>query len=137
MDARTLSTGEVVFRDSLAHGVAGIVQADYCLDGREQLIVVSVGGEVRGYLPASAELRQQVADATFEQDTVRELSHKKQASRRGISWQLYFRTRRQVVTPLHAVASLIIASNFFLFPRGTGGFSSALIVHGDRNSLSE
>lgn len=92
MDARTLSTGEVVFRDSLAHGVAGIVQADYCLDGREQLIVVSVGGEVRGYLPASAELRQQVADATFEQDTVRELSHKKQASRRGISWQLYFRT---------------------------------------------
>ncbi|KAH7970359.1 hypothetical protein HPB49_004419 [Dermacentor silvarum] len=97
VDARTLSTGEVVFRDSLAHGVAGIVQADYCLDGREQLIVVSVGGEVRGYLPASAELRQQVADATFEQDTVRELSHKKQASRRrGISWQL--RTRRQTLT---------------------------------------
>ncbi|KAL1437784.1 hypothetical protein MTO96_048633 [Rhipicephalus appendiculatus] len=78
VDARNLCTGEVVFRDSMAHGVAGIVQADYCLDGREQLIVVSVSGEVRGYLPASAELRQQMADATFEQDTVRELSHKKQ-----------------------------------------------------------
>ncbi|XP_065297098.2 BBSome complex member BBS2-like isoform X2 [Dermacentor albipictus] len=78
VDARSLSTGEVVFRDSLAHGVAGIVQADYCLDGREQLIVVSGAGEVRGYLAASAELRQQAADATFEQDTVRELSHKKQ-----------------------------------------------------------
>ncbi|XP_072141745.1 BBSome complex member BBS2-like isoform X8 [Dermacentor andersoni] len=78
VDARSLATGEVVFRDSLAHGVAGIVQADYCLDGREQLIVVSTAGEVRGYLAASAELRQQAADATFEQDTVRELSHKKQ-----------------------------------------------------------
>ncbi|KAL3244995.1 hypothetical protein MRX96_018391 [Rhipicephalus microplus] len=39
VDARSLTTGEVVFRDSMAHGVAGIVQADYCLDGREQLIV--------------------------------------------------------------------------------------------------
>ncbi|XP_075732178.1 uncharacterized protein K02A2.6 isoform X2 [Rhipicephalus microplus] len=78
VDARSLTTGEVVFRDSMAHGVAGIVQADYCLDGREQLIVVSVSGEVRGYLPASAELRQQMVDATFEQDTVRELSRKKQ-----------------------------------------------------------
>ncbi|KAH8028599.1 hypothetical protein HPB51_017725 [Rhipicephalus microplus] len=83
VDARSLTTGEVVFRDSMAHGVAGIVQADYCLDGREQLIVVSVSGEVRGYLPASAELRQQMVDATFEQDTVRELSRKKQVRHIG------------------------------------------------------
>ncbi|XP_077499227.1 BBSome complex member BBS2-like [Amblyomma americanum] len=78
VDARNLLTGEVVFRDSFAHSVAGIVQADYCHDGREELIVCSVNGEVRGYLPTTTELRQQLADATFEQDTVRELSHKKQ-----------------------------------------------------------
>ncbi|KAM7282205.1 hypothetical protein ISCGN_002355 [Ixodes scapularis] len=78
VDGRHVTTGEVVFRDSFPHGVAGIVQADYCGDGREELIVCSVNGEVRGYLPTTAELRQQIVDATFEQDTVRELSQKKQ-----------------------------------------------------------
>ncbi|KAG0435065.1 hypothetical protein HPB47_018703 [Ixodes persulcatus] len=78
VDGRHVTTGEVVFRDAFPHGVAGIVQADYCGDGREELIVCSVNGEVRGYLPTTAELRQQIVDATFEQDTVRELSQKKQ-----------------------------------------------------------
>ncbi|KAM7287673.1 Bardet-Biedl syndrome 2 protein homolog [Ixodes scapularis] len=80
VDGRHVTTGEVVFRDAFPHGVAGIVQADYCGDGREELIVCSVNGEVRGYLPTTAELRQQIVDATFEQDTVRELSQKKQAA---------------------------------------------------------
>ncbi|XP_077549779.1 BBSome complex member BBS2-like [Haemaphysalis longicornis] len=78
VDARNVLTGEVVFKDTFSHSIAGIVQADYCHDGREELIVCSVNGEVRGYLPTTAELRQQIADSTFEQDTVRELSQKKQ-----------------------------------------------------------
>ncbi|CAN8028498.1 unnamed protein product, partial [Ixodes persulcatus] len=45
VDGRHVTTGEVVFRDAFPHGVAGIVQADYCGDGREELIVCSVNGE--------------------------------------------------------------------------------------------
>ncbi|CAN7984638.1 unnamed protein product, partial [Ixodes hexagonus] len=47
VDARHVTTGEVVFKDAFPHSVAGIVQADYCGDGREELIVCSVNGEGR------------------------------------------------------------------------------------------
>lgn len=45
IDARNNRTGEIIFKDILGHGVAGIVTGDYRKAGRNQLIVVSQTGE--------------------------------------------------------------------------------------------
>lgn len=45
IDARNSRTGEVVFRDILSSGIAGVVVGDYRRAGKNQLIVVSVTGE--------------------------------------------------------------------------------------------
>ncbi|XP_028665213.1 Bardet-Biedl syndrome 2 protein homolog [Erpetoichthys calabaricus] len=78
IDARSDRTGEVIFKDNFASSVAGIVEGDYRMDGQSQLICTSVEGEVRGYLPASKEMRGNLLDASVEQDLLRELSQKKQ-----------------------------------------------------------
>lgn len=45
VDARTYSTGEVMFKIQLPSGVAGIVEADYRRTGKPDLVVVSTNGE--------------------------------------------------------------------------------------------
>lgn len=45
IDCRSVTTGEVLFKDSLTHGAAGIVEADYRAIGKTDLICVSVEGE--------------------------------------------------------------------------------------------
>ena len=45
IDARNDKTGEVIFKDNLPSAVAGIVQGDYRLDGKDELICCSVDGE--------------------------------------------------------------------------------------------
>ena len=45
VDARNDRTGEVVFKDNLGGAIAGIVGADYRLDGKQQLIVCSIDGQ--------------------------------------------------------------------------------------------
>ncbi|XP_059160639.1 Bardet-Biedl syndrome 2 protein homolog [Physella acuta] len=79
VDARNDRTGEVVFKDNFSHSLAGIVQADYRMDSNsrsEQLMCVSVEGEVRGYNPAAGATA--LMDSNVEQDTIRELSQRKQ-----------------------------------------------------------
>ncbi|XP_052064404.1 Bardet-Biedl syndrome 2 protein homolog [Mytilus californianus] len=78
IDARSDRTGEVIFKDNFASAVAGIVQADYRLDGTQQLLCVSTEGEIKAYNPAPAEMRGNLMDANLEQDTIRELSLRKQ-----------------------------------------------------------
>jgi len=78
VDARNDRTGEVVFKDNLGGAIAGIVDADYRLEGKQQLIVCSVEGQVRGYLPADAERKSTVVDVNADQDALRELTTKKQ-----------------------------------------------------------
>ncbi|XP_064601546.1 Bardet-Biedl syndrome 2 protein homolog [Liolophura sinensis] len=78
VDARSDRTGEVVFKDNFPHAIAGIVQGDYRMDGQDQLICCSVEGEVRGYNAASPDLKGNLMDSNLEQDTVRELSQRKQ-----------------------------------------------------------
>ncbi|KAH3884129.1 hypothetical protein DPMN_008100 [Dreissena polymorpha] len=78
MDARSDRTGEVIFKDNFNHAVAGVVQGDYRHDGKQQLICVSVEGEVRGYNPAPEEMRGNLMDTNMEQETIRELSQRKQ-----------------------------------------------------------
>ncbi|XP_056621659.1 Bardet-Biedl syndrome 2 protein homolog [Triplophysa dalaica] len=78
IDARSDRTGEVIFKDNFSSSVAGIVEGDYRMDGQIQLICTSVEGEVRGYLPASKEMKGNLMDASVEQDLIRELSQRKQ-----------------------------------------------------------
>ncbi|CAN0162441.1 unnamed protein product [Lampetra planeri] len=78
IDARSDRTGEVVFKDNFSSSVAGIVEGDYRMDGKTQLICCSVDGEVRGYLPSSREVRGSLMDSNTEQDLLRELSQRKQ-----------------------------------------------------------
>uniref|UniRef100_A0A667XRQ3 BBSome complex member BBS2 n=1 Tax=Myripristis murdjan TaxID=586833 RepID=A0A667XRQ3_9TELE len=78
IDARSDRTGEVIFKDNFSSSVAGVVEGDYRLDGQKQLICTSIEGEVRGYLPASKELKGNLMDSSVEQDLVRELSQRRQ-----------------------------------------------------------
>lgn len=78
IDARSDRTGEVIFKDNFSSSVAGVVEGDYRMDGQIQLICTSVEGEVRGYLPASKELKGNLMDSSIEQDLIRELSQRKQ-----------------------------------------------------------
>lgn len=78
IDARSDRTGEVIFKDNFTSAVAGIVQADYRLDGSQQLLCVSTDGEVKGYNPAPREMRGNLMDSNLEQDTIRELGMRKQ-----------------------------------------------------------
>ncbi|XP_033013159.1 Bardet-Biedl syndrome 2 protein isoform X1 [Lacerta agilis] len=78
VDARSDRTGEVIFKDNFASSIAGIVQGDYRKDGNTELICCSVDGEVRGYLPASQEMKGKLMDTSVDQDLIRELSQKKQ-----------------------------------------------------------
>lgn len=45
LDARQVSSGEVIFRDVLPSSVVGLVTGDYRKVGKNQLIVVSEDGE--------------------------------------------------------------------------------------------
>ncbi|MCL4130234.1 UNVERIFIED_CONTAM: hypothetical protein GTU68_017545 [Idotea baltica] len=78
VDARNDRSGEVVFKDNFNSVVAGIVQGDYKMSGRNQLLCCSVDGEVRGYQSSSTESRFSLMDVNIEQETVRELSQRRQ-----------------------------------------------------------
>ncbi|XP_073515184.1 BBSome complex member BBS2 [Phyllobates terribilis] len=78
VDARSDRTGEVIFKDNFSSSIAGVVEGDYRMDGKTQLICCSIDGEVRGYLPSSQETAGSLMDASVEQELVRELSQKKQ-----------------------------------------------------------
>uniref|UniRef100_A0A8C9W449 Bardet-Biedl syndrome 2 protein homolog n=1 Tax=Scleropages formosus TaxID=113540 RepID=A0A8C9W449_SCLFO len=78
IDARSDRTGEVIFKDNFSSSIAGVVEGDYRMDGQVQLICTSVDGEVRGYLPASKEMKGNLMDTSVEQDLIRELSQRRQ-----------------------------------------------------------
>ncbi|CAH1786241.1 unnamed protein product [Owenia fusiformis] len=78
IDARSDRTGEVVFKDNFSTAVAGIVEGDYRMDGNQHLICCSIEGEIRGYQAARPEMKGNLMDNNIEQDTIRELSQRKQ-----------------------------------------------------------
>jgi Bardet-Biedl syndrome 2 protein len=63
LEARRADTGALVYRETLPAAIAGVVRGDYRMDGREEVIAVSVDGEVRGYLPVEAEAAAAAAAA--------------------------------------------------------------------------
>ena len=55
-NVRRLDTGETIFKETVGGAIASIVRSDYRLDGKEEIMICAESGEVRGYLPADAEL---------------------------------------------------------------------------------
>ena len=47
IDARSDRTGEVIFKDNFSSAIAGLLDGDYRLDGKTELICCSVDGEGR------------------------------------------------------------------------------------------
>ncbi|XP_014783640.1 Bardet-Biedl syndrome 2 protein isoform X1 [Octopus bimaculoides] len=78
VDVRNDRTGEVLFKDNFPSSVAGIVQGAYTQLGKEQMICCSVDGEVRGYNPLTSDTLSLGVSVTLEQETIRELTQKKQ-----------------------------------------------------------
>ncbi|XP_069693259.1 BBSome complex member BBS2-like [Periplaneta americana] len=82
IDARSSRTGEVIFKDNLNHSIAGIVEGDYRLSGKNDLICCSVEGEVRGYnLSRQVSMRPNIpaGHVNIETEAIRDLFTKKQA----------------------------------------------------------
>ncbi|KAB0804754.1 hypothetical protein PPYR_01724 [Photinus pyralis] len=75
IDCRSIKTGEVLFKDSLKHSIAGIVDADYRSIGKTDVICLTVEGEVRGYTTTKCLTE---TGSVSEQETVRELLSQKQ-----------------------------------------------------------
>ncbi|PIN97328.1 hypothetical protein AB205_0164560, partial [Aquarana catesbeiana] len=70
VDARSDRTGEVIFKDNFSSSIAGVVEGDYRMDGKTQLICCSTDGEVRGYLPSSQETAGSLMDTSAEQELI-------------------------------------------------------------------
>jgi hypothetical protein len=64
-NVRHSDNGDVLFRATLPAQVAGLVRSDYRMDGKEQLLICTETGEVRGYIPADAELVASQMDSRF------------------------------------------------------------------------
>ena len=47
LDARNDRSGEVVFKDNFNHSIAGLVEGDYRMDGKLELIACASEGEGR------------------------------------------------------------------------------------------
>ncbi len=63
-----------------------LFQADYRLDGKEELICCSIDGEVRGYLPPSlSDTYTKGRDQSEEYLALEELSKKKQVREYGVT----------------------------------------------------
>jgi len=78
VEVRMDRTGEVVYRDHFASPVSSLLIADYRNDGRDEVICCGLDGEVRGYLPADTEMRGNLMDANVEEDSLVDLSQRKQ-----------------------------------------------------------
>ena len=68
---RRAQNGEVLFKEAFTGNtaVAAIVKSDYRMDGKEELIICTETGEVRGYLPADAELVAMTEDGVLKANT--------------------------------------------------------------------
>ncbi|CAG9764410.1 unnamed protein product [Ceutorhynchus assimilis] len=76
VDCRIMKSGEVLFKDSMCAGVAGIVEGDYRSMGKTDLICVSTEGEVRGYTTTKT---MTGGNSSVEQNTIENLLSQKQA----------------------------------------------------------
>jgi Bardet-Biedl syndrome 2 protein len=80
VEARNCSTGDVVGRDGMSSGVAGVMTgALRDAQGEAELLAVSTDGEMRGYVMQHPDTVAEAADVGLQQQTLVELAQKKQA----------------------------------------------------------
>lgn len=84
VDGRAIDTGDVIFKDNFPDSIAALLVSDYNKDGLEELVVCSVTGEVRGYVPLGNDTSSPYFSSSFdsvmksEEDAVRELMKRRQ-----------------------------------------------------------
>ena len=54
VDARSVQTGQVIFKEQFRQRIAALLVADYDQDGRSELLVVTINGEVRALQSSQA-----------------------------------------------------------------------------------
>ncbi|EQC35357.1 hypothetical protein SDRG_07069 [Saprolegnia diclina VS20] len=69
-EARNLTNGEVVYRDTFAAPIAAVLTADYCTRGQEEVLCCAQDGEIRGYLFAGGMGANAVAASALMPDHV-------------------------------------------------------------------
>ena len=77
LEVRNDHNGELIYKDQFGDGVAAVLAAEFTGDGRQQIIVCSEDGEVRGYLAAEAELGSNLMDVQMEEGALEELNSRK------------------------------------------------------------
>ena len=80
VEVRSDRNGQVIYKDMFSSPISAIVQADYRMDGKEEVICCALDGEVRGYLPAEAELATKMSsmvDRQQENEALNELQKRK------------------------------------------------------------
>lgn len=79
VDGRDVKTGEVLFKDNFDQTIAGICVGDCRGSGNDDLIVISITGELRCYNPqAPRPFKTHTGEASYEEETIRELLMRKQ-----------------------------------------------------------
>ena len=79
IEVRNDHNGEVVYKDYFNSAIAGIVEADYRLDGRVEVICAAADGEIRGYLPTDASEGATPESLQSLDEVARDLEEKKLA----------------------------------------------------------
>ncbi|KAI8467845.1 MAG: ciliary BBSome complex subunit 2 [Monoraphidium minutum] len=82
VEARHAATGEVVHRDTLGGPVAALMRGDLRGMGGDELVVVGVQGEVRGYAVQRDDLAVDTGDVALQQRALADLAARKQARAR-------------------------------------------------------
>lgn len=85
LDVRSSKNGDLVFRDNFSSAVQSILQSDYRLDGRLNILGVSESGEVRGYLPADTDGATAMMGAKANEKEVHKLMRQKQEMQMQLS----------------------------------------------------
>ncbi|EFC40965.1 hypothetical protein NAEGRDRAFT_71257 [Naegleria gruberi] len=67
LEVRKQEDGRLIHKDSLKESVAGLIVADYRMDGHDELICCSVSGDLKGYVPAQENLTKQVEDSSLDE----------------------------------------------------------------------
>lgn len=67
LEVRKQEDGRLIYKDSLKEAIAGMVVADYRMDGHDELICCSIGGDLKGFVPAQENLSKQIEDTTSDE----------------------------------------------------------------------
>eukprot|EP00906_Rhabdomonas_costata_P038539 RCo054403 len=70
LEVRADRTGELICKDLFSGSVSAILVSDYRMDGREQVLVCSHSGEVRGFLPVDSDHRNAAAVGVGAQEAL-------------------------------------------------------------------